>query len=270
MHRKFRYSNKSHQLLKNNGKHNFALTHALTIYPSNTVYTFIPKIACSTMRYSVAYANGCVHNLDDISWIHKNNHTFSADLATAIKADYTFTILRCPFDRILSAFMDKIVGIDIEAWYYCMSEGRTMLPYDVTFDSFVRDLSVAPANALNIHWRPQVNFLVYKEYDEVFSLSDFDSAKQTLKDKIGFEVFDTRGAIGHDATRLSEVESIFNPEKMPALDLLALKEKGLMPKKLKFFTEENIELLSKIYKDDIIEYVNLFGISETMSKLRVS
>ena len=53
MIRKFRYSNISHQALKNNIKHQFAMSHALAIFESNAVYSFIPKVACSTMRYSI-------------------------------------------------------------------------------------------------------------------------------------------------------------------------------------------------------------------------
>ena len=45
--------------LRLNPKHQVAASHALNIYSSGAIYTFIPKNACSTMRLSLAIANGC-------------------------------------------------------------------------------------------------------------------------------------------------------------------------------------------------------------------
>ena len=42
----------------------FSSEHALSIYPINAIYNFIPKNACSSLRYSIAVANGF---LEDIS-----------------------------------------------------------------------------------------------------------------------------------------------------------------------------------------------------------
>ncbi|WP_373417475.1 sulfotransferase family 2 domain-containing protein, partial [Vibrio parahaemolyticus] len=72
------------------------------IYNSNSLYTFIPKVACSTMRYTVARENGCVTGLSQANWIHNNNQTFNATLSEALRTDYSFVILRCPFSRLAS------------------------------------------------------------------------------------------------------------------------------------------------------------------------
>ena len=86
-----------------------AASHALKIYKTGAIDTFIPKNACSTMRLSVAIANCCIADASGFEWIHNNNDTFRANLEDLIRATYTFVILRDPFVRLASCFLDKIV-----------------------------------------------------------------------------------------------------------------------------------------------------------------
>ena len=62
------------------------------------------------MRLSLAFYNGCVDDTADFGWIHSNNATFRADLASLAGASYTFVILRCPYARLASGYLDKIVA----------------------------------------------------------------------------------------------------------------------------------------------------------------
>jgi len=80
-----------------NKPYTFSLSHTLSIYPLDAVYTFIPKNACSTLRYSIAIANGFLGDFSDIKWIHKNNQTFMSTQREVSLASYTFVILRCPY-----------------------------------------------------------------------------------------------------------------------------------------------------------------------------
>lgn len=54
---------------QSNSRYHFAAGFGLSIYNSNSVYTHIPKNASSTMRYSIARANGLVDDDVDISWV---------------------------------------------------------------------------------------------------------------------------------------------------------------------------------------------------------
>ena len=96
--------------LSENELYTFSLNHTLSVYSIDAVYTFIPKNACSTMRYSVALQNGYVRDIEDINWIHQNTQTFVATQREIATAKYTFTMLRCPFTRVASCFLDKIVN----------------------------------------------------------------------------------------------------------------------------------------------------------------
>ena len=98
-----------HSQVSENSLHNWSSNYALSIYPINSVYTFIPKNACSTLRFSIAIANGFIKDLKDIQWIHNNNSTFISTQREVTRASFTFVVLRCPYTRIASCFLDKIV-----------------------------------------------------------------------------------------------------------------------------------------------------------------
>lgn len=115
MPRFLKYATDSFGPLAQNHSHQLAQSHALCIYESDAIYSFIPKNACSTMRLSIARANGCIRKIKDFNWIHKNNSTFSASLSELAKARYSFVFLRDPFSRLVSVYFDKIVSRDPQA-----------------------------------------------------------------------------------------------------------------------------------------------------------
>ena len=90
--------------ISQNESYNFSSRYALSIYPIDAICTFIPKNACSSLRYSIAIANGFIKDLNDIKWIHSNNQTFIATQRELALSNYTFVVLRCPFTRIASCF----------------------------------------------------------------------------------------------------------------------------------------------------------------------
>jgi hypothetical protein len=113
--RLLRFARRNTAALSGNGAHQFALSHAMCIYQPAAIYSFIPKNACSTLRFSVALANGCVSGESDVNWIHENNETFKPTLAELVRANYSFVVLRDPFRRVASCFLDKFVDKRPEA-----------------------------------------------------------------------------------------------------------------------------------------------------------
>jgi hypothetical protein len=267
MVREFRNAHFHKINLSNNPKHNFALNHTLSIFKANAAYTFIPKNACSAMRYSIAVANGCINNLEDLHWIHANNPTFSVDTKAAAVADYTFVILRCPIDRLYSVFMDKIVGLTNQAWGLCSSGGYKIRPYDVSFKMFVNYLHGKNSQQMDIHWRPQSDFLLYKNYDHIFCLEQFSSMQKQLLSDINFTVYDVRKELGHDTKKLKYNDTIDRPEFKSALELLNLKEAGFRPKETDIITPDLAQKVFEIYSEDVELYCNLFGKSKLMLDL---
>jgi len=256
-HRQFRYAAASNGALAKNLKHLLPLQHTLKIYRPNAAYTFIPKNACSTMRLSVAIANGCIKDASQSDWIHANNHTFSVTNEEAYLASYTFVILRCPYRRLASAFLDKFVDMDIQSWDLYNRTNRLVHPHDLTFVQFLRLLKVY--GLTDYHWRRQVDFLLYEDYDDYFCVEDFAAAERVLKTKIDFDVVDARDSAGSNLSALQKAKRGSGYAQTPAAGLLEMKRKGVIPDARDMYDDEAVELVSTIYDDDVKLYARTFG-----------
>lgn len=261
--RRFKYSAQSYQYLRHNAAHQFAAGHALRIYRSRSIYSFIPKNACTTLRVSLALANGCIAGSDDFNWIHANNDTFRAELADLATARYTFAILRCPYARLASVFLDKIVGKTDVAWHLHDLTKRRLEPEAMTFGKFVKAVTRAGRLRANIHWRPQSDFLVYEEYDDYFSLERFAAAQRVIEAKAGLEIVDARPLTKHGIDGLELVEG-GNPDRLPPTRIALMKQRGQCPSPASLYTDETIALVAKHFQRDIELYRELFGGQDLM------
>ena len=241
-----------------NQKFKFSQSHALNIFPSDAIYTFIPKNACSTLRLSIAIENGFIKSESHINWIHNNNQTFSANLSQLVKAKYTFVILRCPFSRLASAYLDKIVNRDVVAWKLLDSLNRKVAIEDLTFNKFVESLDTGNILRSDSHWRPQIDFLAYDNYDSYFNFSNLESMKSTLKNKIGLEVVDARGLTKHGSDQFSLETDHFYGDTLP-LNILNMNSKGISVSPRCLYSKDTIEAVEKLYKADINLFTSCFG-----------
>ena len=251
--------------LAQNQSHNFALGQTMRIYSASACYTWIPKNACSTMRFSVAVANGCISDISDINWIHANNKSFNVNTETAFLSDYTFVILRCPYQRIYSAFMDKFVNLDMQAWLFGNLRNRSFHPHDLTFRTLLAELRKTPAPRYDIHLRHQSSFLLYREYDDYFRLEDFPQAVSTIEKRTGISIIDTRDALRHDTAKLKVMLDLKDPMDIPVVELLEQKRQGNIPDPKAMFDEQIASEVKAIYAEDIALYERKFGKSELMS-----
>ncbi|HCH5913052.1 TPA: sulfotransferase family 2 domain-containing protein [Vibrio parahaemolyticus] len=263
MKRVFKYAGIVESPLRSNGPHQFAINHTMMIYNSNSLYTFIPKVACSTMRYTVARENGCVTGLSQANWIHNNNQTFNATLSEALRTDYSFVILRCPFSRLASTFLDKIVSRESSLWNLNNALGRDLNLYDFSFRDFVNCLKRANVINLDIHWRPQSHFILYQEYDDYFSLENFSHCVDTLNKKINLEVMDARDITKHGTDRYEMVNDEGFSDT-PIIEILNMKNNGRCPSHKSLYDEELIKDVRSIYNQDIALYTEKFGSDKLM------
>lgn len=286
MTRKFRYSSFKGALFKNKG-HQFAQRQALSLYDSDAIYSFIPKNACSTLRLSIALANGCIDDVSDFEWIHSNNETFGADLATLSKAKYTFTVLRCPYARLASVYLDKIVDFEFEASVLYrkvngveVHNGTSLLERlqkkihnrkcqafinSLSFYDFIQLLKISSNRNSNPHWRPQIDFLVYKDYDSWFCVEDFSKAIVTLKHNIGLEVVDARNLTLHGISNLKKINNK-RFSRATSLELRKTKRNGKCPAPSSLYDDELVETVSTLYQEDISLYKTIFGSGNLMFK----
>jgi hypothetical protein len=258
MKRRLRYTAKSYNsLLRANPAHAFAMRHALRLYQQRAIYSFIPKNACSTMRFSLAVANGCIADERDFNWIHRNNETFAADLESLLTAEFTFVILRCPFARLASVYLDKIVGREVQQWALHEHERREFEPDELTFRRFVSILQKPGARNLDIHWRPQVDFLVYAEYDAYFSLENFALARQELEKRLAIDILDARPLTRHGTDRYQLLESECYADVLPH-EIQTLKRSGQCPAVKALYDDETVSMVRRAYADDIEFYATAF------------
>ena len=236
--------------INENDRHTFSSTYSLSIYPIDAVYTFIPKNACSTLRYSIAVANGFIDDISHIEWIHSNNETFISTQIEIAKAKYTFTILRCPYTRVASSFLDYIVSGEFT--FKDLNEQKL----SINFHEFLLIIESQNRNERDQHWRNQSDFLHYEKYDEYFALESFSEAINSLGNR-GFKVYDSRAALKHDLSNVKRAEGDFS--KIKADELKKMKQEGYMPSYKSMFGDAEIELVNDIYSDDINLYKSHFG-----------
>lgn len=248
--RRVRAARHSNLPVSKNEQFVFARDRALAIYGINAVFSYIPKNACSAFRFSVAVANGFLDDLSQIDWIHANNRTFLADQAFLANCAYAFTVLRCPYTRLASCYLHRIVGGGIRI------RGRLGFARDVSFAEYVRFVGGQPRQARHDHWRNQSDFLYFEEYDDYFCLENLDAAAARLAER-GFQLHDTRGHIKHYNAMLERIEGDFCDTPLSRLRIL--RNEGRAPTYASMFDPETKSLVEEIFDDDLRLYRSLFG-----------
>lgn len=253
-----KYSGLLNDPLNRNGAHQFAVSHTMMLYKHAALFTFIPKVACSTMRLSVGIENGCIKDISQGNWIHQNNQTFNASLSEMINAKYSFVILRCPFRRLASVYLDKMVSKEPGAWNYHIKRNRSFNLNDLTFKEFVLSLNSPAMINSDIHWRPQTHFILYDEYDDYFCLEQFPLAVKKLKEKIDLDIHDARSLTGHGTDKYKMIsDKCF--ANTAAFDIAIMQRNGECPSHESMFDDELIEYTKKIYSQDFSLYKEKIG-----------
>ena len=103
MRHRLRFAKAENVLLAENKRHQFARYHAWSLYHHAAIYTFIPKNACTTLRFSVAVDNCFLDHGSDPDWLDNNNPTFSAALGFSVMGHYGLAVPACPFQRLAAA-----------------------------------------------------------------------------------------------------------------------------------------------------------------------
>ena len=244
--------------LKENEFYDFSVEYLLLIYSLESVYTFIPKNACTSLRFSIAVSNGFLKDISDLHWIHENNDSFQPSKREAAIAKYTFVVLRCPFTRIVSCFFDQVVFN--KYFDFTDSTGNKL---SLSFHDFLQIVKSQNRFDRNEHWRNQSDFLHYEKYDDYFSLEQFPEAINKLSNK-GLNFFDTRNEMKHSLLGLNKVDGNFS--KTNQLEIKKMKEGGNIPSYRSMFDEETINLVKEIYSDDIDLYSSKFGDKDLLFK----
>lgn len=242
-------------LMRDNPRHNVAHVHAMHIYGANAVYSLIPKNACSTMRVSIAIDNGAIPDAGHIEWIHSNNDTFRPPLRDLLQADYTFVVLRCPFARLASCFIDKFTQHSAPLQKYrevIAKSPRWNKPGEpISFKSFCLSLTDEAIRSIDIHWRPQGDFLVYDDYDDYFCVERFGEAVRVIEAKTAMKIVDARPLTQHGIDSIRLLPPGAPAGSVPLSVHRAMREKGEAFHPTSLFDDETIAAVRAAYADDL-------------------
>jgi len=119
------------------------------------------------------------------------------DRATQIIQDpdfFRFSVVRDPFDRLLSAFREKFVVNRLQPpnhWHTCEVlanvQCRDEPDYNagISFAEFVAFVTRQPPEKLDTHWRPQSHYLQSMRYDRIYAFEDFATLGYELEQRLG-------------------------------------------------------------------------------------
>lgn len=272
-----RYAKSESKDLSRNERFDFSKRYSLHVFSSNAIYTFIPKNACSTLRFSLAVANGYLDPESDPNWIHHNIHgmspLFKLDQYTLSTAAYSFVVLRCPFRRLASAFLDKAIDMKVPIQRLCRTIDPTINSKEtmassinqMTFSQFVENICSLPREKLDEHFRPQVDFLALENYSQWFCLEDFSEIEDRLRSDIQFKLYDVRNKIGHDTSGYVAINGDFSEINIASLRKLKMIKK--LPNVTDLYNPSTRTLVSQYFDDDIKLYRKLFGDEKMLFKI---
>ena len=227
----------------------FALDHTLLFWNENISYTYIPKNACSSLRLTIAIANGLISSKNEHKFIHLNNDTFVPSLKDAFTSTSSFVVLRDPVERVQSVFIDKFLSKENAAMIFC--QHQKILIDDLTFKEFCTRLCTdINCLYLNPHWIPQNKFLLFKKesYTKIFNFNQLTDLNDWLKElNVKFE--DARPLTQH-GTDTFERKAISGAHNKTIKELAELKKQGIIPAKKDMIDEEIIRLIKNAYSDD--------------------
>jgi len=176
------------------------------------LYAPIAKNGCSSLKRLLVDISdvpdrerilaGNVHRETDgnATGIQLKDH--SPERAAEIAADggyFRFVVLREPLDRLVSAYVEKMVinrfnlpNIETARPAYAWAQGVAPEKVDaktgITFRQFAEYVLAQPPETLDPHWRPQSHYLAEIAYDATYTMEDFDLLQRDLTVHCGKDV----------------------------------------------------------------------------------
>lgn len=144
---------------------------------NNIAYLLNPKVACSTLQNSLL--QGKVANVHDV-----NNFPPYNNNAVPI-----FSVVRNPFSRAVSAYLDKVVSRkDDVVWRNFVQSLGLEVNYDISFEEYLDILALHPKlRESDKHFRPQIHNFHGIKPSFIGYMEDMDTVSQFLT-KHGVEI----------------------------------------------------------------------------------
>ena len=236
------------------------------------VYCSIQKNACtlfknmlvdnSDLKVKFETSN---ENIHDFLNQQIPNNSVSHLLSCLSSSEYfKFVILRDPFQRVVSGYLDKIakhVVPEVFAQEVILSVQTFLgIPPDIqqsiTFSQFIDYLVRTPDQQLNDHWRPQYNFIATVKFNLFGQFESLDTVVETLEKNFDIRI---RRQVSTHITKYRHFDKDLEFHHMYPHELRRLE--GGMPVAKNFFTDELSQKFQLRYEQDIALYNRHFKTS---------
>ncbi len=181
------------------------------------VYVETPKAGCTTVKRALQIIetgseDGLAKNVHERSTSPlktPETSAFSADEIYASPDVFRFCIVRNPYTRVVSAYLDKLVT---NKW-----EARRRLPKlgfapdaEITLLQFLQTIASQKPAVMDIHWMPQTVLLQPGKvrYDVIGRLENFDADFAAIMQRVAPAFLDKYGTFDHSPHRTGAAQRI--------------------------------------------------------------
>ena len=233
------------------------------------VYCSIHKNACTLFKHLIVDHSS---RKEEYERSQQNIHQFLASrrgniyplLSCLESSDYfKFVILRNPFARLASAYLDKFAKHPFPESFArdVIREVQQFLGVEVnieksiTFTQFVEYLARTKDRNLNDHWRPQNTFIGSVKFDFVGPFENLDHIIDLLQRKYGISI---KKKVSSHITNYKDFSNDLPFHQIYPNELRTLDG---MPKAWQLYTPELETIVRKRYAEDIETYEQYFQVS---------
>jgi hypothetical protein len=253
----------------------FAAQHHIACREKGFLYCFIPKNACSLFktvaaRYAADFSEPVRAAIIRQDFVRIHHHTSALRATRADLSNphlFRFVVLRNPFGRAVSAYHNKFVRNGARD-FFCRQVIKQALNLDqpvqdidpsvnITFYEFVRYLYQTRSFDLNEHWRPQVDFLLFANYDAYLPFENLASALPALEHRLKVSIpriNPMQNSVDYRTIPIQE------PWHLPPSDLLEIQDKeGGLPTAVQMLNPTLVDMLRYRYQADFDLYAQHCG-----------
>jgi len=242
------------------------------------IYIPIPKVACTSLKTWFLQTSPTIETRPDPAtwkvnlWLGDEGRRYLLSEMASLHGDdnFHFTFVRNPWSRLVSAYLNRIVGRGVEyrklmtklsrgPWY--RPDKRVLHGVrkrisgvgwaersEVTFRQFVmREVAVASPVEMDPHWRPQHAFLGLHRLDFIGRSERLAQDLRVLREKLGIrEELPERNRsryLDHDGRECFADCSQARLRDMPA-----------KPGYRQFYTPDLVDEVARVYSEDILRF----------------
>lgn len=180
-----------------------------TIYISpryNYAYAFTPKAGCTTVKKLLTDAEFAEPQAyTDVEYLHyreflpflKPSQVGDPKVFFQRKDIFKFCFVRHPYSRLLSGYLDKVVGRKPQRDSILATLGKDQT-YEPTFAEFIKAVCAQPVHKQDQHWRVQY-YLTYQmgiDYDFIGRFENLRHDVSQVAEQLGILSFLTEDILG--------------------------------------------------------------------------